>query len=48
MITDKNMSTIYNCIMSNKSNVVIDIPGNFKFVKSKLNIILLPFKKYIL
>ena len=37
MITDKNMSTIYNCIMSNKSNVVIDIPGNFKFVKSYTN-----------
>ena len=37
MITDKNMSTLYNCIISNKSNVVVDIPGNFKFVKSYNN-----------
>ena len=37
MITDKNMSTLYNCVISNKSNVVIDIPGNFKFVKSYNN-----------
>ena len=37
MITDKNMSSIYNCILSNKSNLLIDIPGNFKFVKSYNN-----------
>ena len=37
MITDKNMSTLYNCVISNKANVVIDIPGNFKFVKSYNN-----------
>ena len=37
MITDKNIYTLYNYIVSNKSNIVIDIPGNFKFVKSYSN-----------
>ena len=34
MINDANTSAIYNCIMSEKSSMVIDIPGNFKFIKS--------------
>lgn len=34
LINDANTTSIYNCIMSNKSNMVIDIPGDFKFVKA--------------
>ena len=37
MIADKNIDTLYNCITNNKSNVVIDIPGNYKFIKSYSN-----------
>ena len=34
MISDSNTSLIYKCIMSDKANMVIAIPGNFKFIKS--------------
>lgn len=37
MITDKNIDTLYNSITSKKSNIVIDIPGNYKFIKSYSN-----------
>ena len=34
MISDKNIDELYKCIINKKSNVVIDIPGNYKFIKS--------------
>lgn len=34
MITDRNIASIYNCILNKKSNLVIDLPGRYKFIKS--------------
>ena len=34
LIGDKNIDELYRCITNNKSNVIIDIPGNYKFIKS--------------
>ena len=37
MITDKNIETLYSSITSKRSNITIDIPGNYKFIKSYNN-----------
>ena len=34
LIGDKNIDELYKCITNNKSNVIIDIPANYKFIKS--------------
>lgn len=34
MITDRNIASIYNCILNEKSNLAIDLPGRYKFIKS--------------
>lgn len=34
LISDVNIDSIYKCIINKKSNLSIDLPGNFKFIKS--------------
>ena len=34
MINDVNIDAIYKCIINKRSNVIIDLPGNYKFIKS--------------
>lgn len=34
LIGDKNIDELYKCITNKKSNVVVDIPGNYRFIKS--------------
>lgn len=34
MITDRNIASIYNCILNKRSNLAIDLPGRYKFIKS--------------
>lgn len=34
LINDINIETVYNCINNTKANISIDLPGNFRFIKS--------------